>query len=481
MPKTMEEILLEEQQRQIEQGILDTFSRNLHEEDYLAQFTKEKKSFGEEILETFLKLFDKCSTKNEIYAHQMFHCILGQMFKDITVSWIGTNENDLRFNPFVIISSGAGKSVAVNFLKKISDGVNVPFYVKTGEITEAALIGSFTKDPGKKPVKETGLMEKFADGGIIHFDEADCFLSSQEKEYNKNLLSYIQTALNTIGSPQNRINKDLKYGSIDYFPKCSFSFTTYPIKTKMMDVLKRGFFQRIMPYCKILTKKEWDELVERIIDMMYERHKKMEDEKWKKILAREAVQIDKLISKLLEVKSYVEKNFKGKRIVWEDGVKEKLNEINKKISRRLFLIGGDVGELFDTFRVRTINEIHRVAIHKAFLDKRLIISVEDIEYAESLMLKVFNSLLGTVINLEEVVKHDSIDMQRWRKLKRDWSTIMRRLTFKKGLVETNQFVEVCAKYFDVHESTMRRYLTEWVKKGLLKRIGGGRGGSFLRL
>lgn len=380
-----------------------------------------------------------------------------------------------------ILTHNSGKSVALPFIKTIADRLGVTFFIYTGEISLGKLVGTFERgfDKGKTVIKKVeGVMDTLKGGGIIHFDEADVFLSSEQKEYNIGILSYVQTALNPIGSPSNKVTRDLVGGHIEFSPECSFSFTTFPIKTKMIGILKRGFFQRVMPYCKILTKEEWDKLTDEVIDMMYERQ--IEEDKWRKIILEEAKEIDDLVNRLIRVREFVN-SLRTKRIIWGVGVKECFKITNKEVGDMISSLPKDIAEVISSFRVRTLVEINSIAVHKALLDMRTTVEVKDVLYAKKLIITILRSMIETVEGLEEVAQKESVAMMRWKKLKADWGTISRRLIFVNGSVDTTQFIDVCREYLDVSEPSMRKYVTEWEKKKLLTRTGGGRSGSWIRL
>ena len=446
---------------------------------YLDKFKPTKPSIGkgDEVFMRYMKLFDKVSVNNPLYGHLTLHLILGQIFKHIYI-YVGQNLRDLRIHPFVIQDSGSGKSVAESLVIKIANSLGIPIYNATGEVSEPKLIGSWewvdkvkkVKAGGKvKPivVREKvlvpGVLKMFEKGGIILYDEAGVFLRSAKKEYNLLLLNYIQAVMNPIGSPMNRISRDLKGGQIIVQPQCSLWFLTYPIKGEIIEVLRTGFFQRTLPLIRRLSEDDWKMIEDGVINLMLTAQNK--EEEFKKFLKENERELNYIISYLREVKEWA-KNVK--RVYFGDGVKEALNLYRQMLYKELENLEGEVKEIFNTFRVRSLIDVMVIAAHKALLDKRIIVRKEDVEYAAKL---IFNSITSLIKSLEfmKEMAEDDVYMVRWRKLKSDWVNIIRRLKpDKQGWFERKKFVEEVSKYFKISIPSAYRYVQEWVARGLLE-------------
>ncbi|MEK6862122.1 MAG: hypothetical protein AABY07_09230, partial [Nanoarchaeota archaeon] len=274
----------------------------------------EDEARGEEAISLFLSLFNKFSFRNTIYAHQIFHLILGQLFKDLKISY-SQQDKDLRAHIFYSASSGSGKSIGLRILEKICKDMDIKLEIVTGEISEAGLVGSFSQDNINGQVINTplpGMLQGFNNGGIIFFDETEMLMKLQERDYNSATLFYLQGIMNNYYDLNSIIKKRLKSGEVVIHSKASCGFITFPVRTRMLEILKTGFFQRMLPYARVLTPEEWLALSNEIIESMYD-DMKIGDNIFLNVSKTQAFQygFNKFIALLKDVEKYV----KGVKVI----------------------------------------------------------------------------------------------------------------------------------------------------------------------
>jgi histone H3/H4 len=445
--------------------LLDIIKGTLKEEDFSEQLFSltQKVSKGNKYINLFLKTFDKVSVHNEFYARLSLHLILGQIFKNFKLYVYG-NYNDLRVHPFIMAPSGSGKSVAEAFIYTIAQKLNIPFEIITGEVNEASLIGSWVPDK-RNPnimVLEEGILKRYEKGGILLADEGAILLKSTKKNYNLLLLLYLQSAMNPIGSPSNTIVRNLKYGVIKVEPQCSFGILTYPVKELLLETLRMGLFQRALLYIRVLSPKDWLKMSEAIKQGI--------------LISQNQSSFNLLIKNYYDNIADLSNYLNGVKL-WSTGLSKLIiqsdtnaKQIDKFIAEYNELcskVKDPMKEILDSFRNRSLVEIFKLASHKALLDKRLVITDEDINYGLLIVKKSLNSIYKALESLEEVAKTVTSPEARWNKFKAN-------LQFLKikhnpdGTIPSNELINLIINFFGLSRSSAFRLLEEWEREGLIR-------------
>ncbi|MEM5866342.1 MAG: DUF3987 domain-containing protein [Candidatus Aenigmatarchaeota archaeon] len=419
------------------------------------------------LLSQFLDLFLTYSFTNTTYGTLVFHTILGQIFKDVKL-YLGNREISLMVHIFLVSDSGSGKSSAIPIITQICNSLEIPIHIQRGEVSEAGLVGTFgirrTVQGGR--VVETvelipGALYKLANGGIIVFDEAGFVLKSGEKEYTKHILNYLQTAMDN--PPANQITKIMASGEIIFSPRVSFIFLTYPIPFKMMEVLKGGFFQRALPYFRKLTQIEWDNIKKEFLVRLAEKEKSFD--------IQQNIEFTQFINRMREIINWVRGN--RLQVVFSQKAKELLDEFYKKFEEKYGSFEGDKKDIINTFKIRSMVEVCKLASHYALIEKRTIVQASDVEKAENL---IFNCL-DSMVNFMEWVSETKIEKESWEisweRIRREWWFILSKLNLdSEGRCPIKNFKDLIASFLGVSEPTAYRLIDIWSKKGLIKKLEG---------
>jgi hypothetical protein len=465
-----EEILNESNEEEIEK-ISQEYDKSISDsvKEYLDSFITESGGNADEIVKKWVELFSCYSIHNEIYAHQCLHLFVGHLLKDI-VFYKENKVDDLRFNFFLIQSSGSGKSAALEFLYLMAQFLGIDFKIVVN-ITEAGLVGSIVEREGR-PRYIPGLLDTNdtdGKGRIIWFDEANTFLSLDTLDYNKNIIESVEIALNPLPSPSCKIYKRMKMGTIEYRPKVSFGFTTYPIADKkIIEILKKGLFQRAMPYYHELTEAEWQQLtIDLVKSLIVSNSKKRKaPEQWQEFINQRTLQMKQLAEKIKEVYVFAQQHT---NITIASGAPEAiLRNFNEKINEMIKNIEPAYRDFFNTFRTRCLNEITKLAIHHAYLDLRDVVVGADFDYAANLIFKIFQSFIIALENFEEIARKESVDMIRWRIFKENFFFLTKKLNRESNMFYRDEFKEMLKQYFKISETSAKKLINSWAKRNLIK-------------
>lgn len=457
-----------------------------HDEEYVDDFTHDKTS-GTDLLKKFLTVFTQGSLKNEFYGHMIFHLILGQLVKNVPI-YVSYNKRDIRINCFFVRPSGSGKSTAFPFIKRVCAGVGIPFYEMKGEVTEAALIGSYDEDRKGNVTRIKGLLEMFSEGGIFGWEETKFILESTKKQYNSGLLQYLITAMDSFHDGNNRIQKALKAGMktndiINFVPKESFLFVTFPIRVNILPLLNEGLFQRVFLNFSELSDEEWLELTEAIRGKIAEMQT-IDKTKWQSIMNGFDSDIKDICQELKKIENFS----KGvDRMIFTDPAEAKAQQFISAVDRVIRQLSGESKKTFNTFRGRLLVDVHKLAAHRALIDYRVAVTEDDMKYAGKLLLVMLRSLISYIEQTNDYSDSEPISIRRWKEFVKVRTSILKNVKYVgTGKIDYNSFVSSISKVFEISESTAKKTIDDWNQKGFIvheyERLGGRSGTlSFVRL
>jgi len=441
------------------------------EEEIMEDFEKDN-------LETeFIKLFTSFSFTNILYGELVFHTILGQLWKR-AYFYLGNKRIDLRTHFFYSADSGSGKSTALQFVsdtcyrlrvydeKRKEEVPLIPIHIQRGVISDAGLIGSYEDEQVRignvvstRHVLVPGILKKFENGGLIIFDEANFVLKAEEREYTKDFLGYLQTAMDY--EPANLIVKVTKKGEIVLAPIVSFGFLTYPVHFRIYQVLQGGFFQRLLLYFRRLSLDEWNLIKEDVINSLGEEKKKES--------ITSSISYTKLINGLIELTKQIENE--RPQILISPNAKNVLREYYDYYNKN-YTFDGEKGQLFNTFRIRSLVQMTTLASHYAILGGRRKIVAEDMERARKIIEESIASLLRFIEEEEAGIGKKEAWEVYWEKLKPNLFIIARKLGVdSQGYVPLKTFVEFIGNYFGVSESRAYGLASIFERKKLIKKEG----------
>lgn len=198
------------------------------------------------IFKGYIDHFGKVSIDNDVPGMLSFFYIQGQLAVPYLRIPMAMSHLDPRVHVFWIQSSRTGKSISWEFIGKILNDIGVPTDLYTTG-TDAGLIGGFEETTDSDGNKTNVLQEGLLNGQkALNFDEGSIILSPNR--HSEEMVLYLQSACNPVGSENNTLHKHTKLGHIETESLVSFWFTTYPPAGVKEYVLTRGIFQRVLLY-----------------------------------------------------------------------------------------------------------------------------------------------------------------------------------------------------------------------------------------
>ncbi|MFB6236965.1 MAG: hypothetical protein ABEH81_01205 [Halopenitus sp.] len=191
------------------------------------------------------------SYKNPLYGRGALHVALGRCLINQRIKKRGSYTSP-RVSMFYLQGPSSGKSSGYSMIHEVIDSLNIEID-SPDEMTDAALIGTVERTMDENG-DETWEVEEgiLSEVEVFHLDEASVLINP--KDYQQNMMTYLQKALNPIGSEQNKITKSLAHGDeIVVRPNCSLILTSYMPEGIEDTVLNTGFLQRMLVFPRDLT------------------------------------------------------------------------------------------------------------------------------------------------------------------------------------------------------------------------------------
>lgn len=219
-----------------------------------------------DVLKGYLEHFREVSKNNEIPGLLSFFFIQGQAALPYVRIPMGGSNLDPRVSVFWIQDTRTGKSVAYETIEKVMRDAGLTA-TDCSVGTDAAMVGSFTKDGKDDPPRPQYGVLKGRKG--LNFDEGSILL--KPSQHSENLVLFLQTALNAAGTGRNRLVKHMKDGTLDYLSYVSLWITTYPPDGIKDYVLDKGIFQRVLLYWRNWTIDMKKDIAYQLADSLYEK------------------------------------------------------------------------------------------------------------------------------------------------------------------------------------------------------------------
>jgi hypothetical protein len=403
-------------------------------------------------LKKFSQVFEQYSYGNVYYGKLCAHVLLGQVLKYNRI-FFGPNYIDPRVSIFIVQSSGTGKSVAYPLVYGVAKAAQIDIG-EIDEITDAGLIGTIEEetyiDPetGTKLTRYNKIIGKLAEAGILHYDEGKMLI--ERGPYAANTLTWLQKALNPIGSEQNICSKKLAHGElIEIHPTCSLIITSHPFSQLLQPVLDTGFFQRIILYPRDIPISE-----RRSLEFM--RAEKL----GKRLITEPDIKL--LGEALIKIRS----TYEGKQIEFEEDV---IPVARSKIQSFYNLIApahNEVREIMATFIPRYNNLMYILAYHHCCDRLGAKVEIEDLNYAFGTAFVLFRELMSWIEQTANFYKMGNKDLTYLR-LARDLFTRMQKQT-EEGFVMKLDLMKRCAEEWRVSLHTVEKYFEKFKGYGKLK-------------
>lgn len=291
-----------------------------------------------------------------------------------------TGTIDPRIPLIYFSDSGSGKGMGANFYQRIFSKVGLKI-LSLSKPTPERLIGSVNDTIDKENRKKgyTPSDEKYRDP-IIHgyfetyddliFDEAEPLFSANE--YGIDILRKCRMALDSYGSPNNRLKSETLKNQLDYsYPcSCNIMFLSYHTDNLSKTIVSNGIFQRSVNFFYRLGQEEMAEILSTPTSNLYPIMQQNEK---------------KLIKELQEISNFIQSL--NKHITISEEAEKRLEKAIKHELEELHL-DEDLAKLIQSFLPRIKELVIKDAMTYCLAKKKTEISLIDMEEAITLLLGV---------------------------------------------------------------------------------------------
>lgn len=331
---------------------------------------EDPQDFVESWVDTFTTDY---SYKNPLYGRGALHVILGRCLINQRITKRGAGSAP-RVSMFYLQGPSSGKSSGYSMIYEVLDALDIEI-MSPDEITDAALIGTVeqtTDEHGNQTwEEEPGVL---AEAEVFHFDEASIILDP--KEYQQNMMTYLQKALNPIGSEQNKISKNLAHGEeIVVRPNCSLLLTSYMPEGLEDTVINTGFLQRMLVIPRQLTIETRKEQTIKDIEALGE--------------DSQDADLRELINELKSIKRHYQE---PKEFYWH-----RAKPVLRKYAQDMYdLIEGtplEVRRVLEGFIPRMIEQLSRLSVHYCCIRRDTTIMPSDVRQSADLVIQTLHMII----------------------------------------------------------------------------------------
>lgn len=329
----------------------------------------------EDFVDSWVDVFtNDYSYENPTYGRAVLHVIMGRVLVNQKIVKRGAVTRP-RISLFYLQGASSGKSSAYPMIYEVLEELNIEV-MSPDELSDAALIGTVERtvdDEGNEVWEDQeGVL---AETELFHFDEASVLINP--KKYQKNIMTYLQKALNPIGSEQNAITKKLAHGDeITIRPNCSLLLTSYMPEKIVDTVLNTGFLQRMIVVPRELTVDDRMSQIEQDIDALGEQKNTAD------------------LADLIEELKLIKRHYTGTDYEFEW---RRAKPAVKKWAREMIDTARDtpreVRKVLMSFVPRQIEQLYRLALHYCCMRRDTTIKPKDVKYAAQLVLKSFHMIV----------------------------------------------------------------------------------------
>lgn len=389
------------------------------------------------------------SYKNPTYGRAVLHVILGRILVNQRIVKRGS-EVAPRVSMFYLQGASSGKSSAYPMIYDVMSELGIDI-MSPDELSDAALIGTIEQEVDEEGneqfVDSEGIL---SDTEVFHFDEASVLINP--KKYQQNMMTYLQKALNPIGSEQNKITKQLAHGEeITVRPTCSLLLTSYMPEGIEDTILNTGFLQRMIVVPRELTIDDRISQVTQDVDALGEDANETD--------------LEDLILELKRVKKFYSER---REFDWS-----KAKPVIKKYAKQMFDTVRDtprgVRKVLESFVPRQIEQMYRLAMHYCCLRRDTTVSPRDVREGAKLILKSFHMVVNW---LEENPEMDTNGGNR-DKAKKRYKGLLRVVNSREsnredGFYGVNEIIDSLKKQWNLSESSCYNWINKLEDKGWVK-------------
>lgn len=429
------------------------------ERDLALELTKEDNQYS--ILNQWLHDYDKYAYRQPFSSLLSFHCLLGQMIKEVFIYKEKINGNrlshplDLRINLILMRPSGTGKSVGLDFFNNVVREMNLISRQPT-DFTDSGLIGFIEKEK-KEMLITFGI---FKDSNFITFDEAEIlFEKSPSKEGS---LRRFNVALNTLNQASQKIFKRMRYGNIEYHPFFSTYFVSVPF-FGFEEKIKSGFPQRHLIYIEDEVIQERIRSAKEDISRITFATSPAKREEVQNLGTQRFAHWKEVFENLR--KFAVETEFVQAPEI-KDYIQQKIMPLYKMTSK---IRSVEIQGIMFSFLARYLDHLYRLIFHSAVIRQSKVIEKIDVDYAYSIIKKTYMSVLYYI----EVNTHTINDNLQDQIL----SYIYSLMGDNNQGIRAGDLVKSIQGHFKKSQGTVYAILREYTSKKLLIKEDRTKGGT----
>ena len=412
-----------------------------------------------ERLDQWTKVFCEYSYNNETYAQLCFHLVMGQVWKRRFI-YKGAQRLDGRISIGVFWDSSGGKSAPYGFVKEALESAGKTVN-DLDDYTDAALVGTWTEDPDAEDGEDNLVLEEgiIQLSDVIHFDEASTLFV--ETAHTKKAVTFLEKALNPMGSAQSLIVKKLARGPpIEFYSDLSLYLTSYIPEGLGEEFLNKGLMQRVIILPKRLTYANRVENIRADADRLG--RKTVVPEEYESIM-------EWVTNESHQENARVQQGIPHEWI-WDD-VRDYVKNRNVRLLALTQNLDTGVQGVANSMIARYVNFMYVIATHCASISNRTRITKEDVDYSYALIRDLFEFILPFLEMDAGIAKKGGKEERLMKELKKLHTKLLQRKPNDDGWVLKSELWSMAETELHTSSSTLYRATREcdWLVETTIKR------------
>lgn len=365
------------------------------------KITKEQrmKYFGDSLLASWNTEFEHVCWGSKQFSEISFHTLLGQLpaIRKIPIQF-ENNRSDMRVHTMLFQRSGTGKGRGFNFTVNMAKELGL-VCMKADSTTDATLLGSYLDDNGEQ-IHIRGLLDEHRAPpvNLLILNEATLILEAKKTDWSKDFMTYFQTAMNPLGTPDNLLEKSIvsmRGDIVSIQPEISLYLTTYPPEKLFETITKAGFIQRMITLYNIHT---FDERVEH----------------WKTMAAKTGrdARADNSIPEILAALQYINNHYKKNPIIMvAEETHAIFSSVMHELYRPLIKVNQAMREHLADFVPRTYENVVKLSYHHAITRLSPLVENIDVVYALNVIRAPWSRMISYMEENDELSRPI---LDKWR-------------------------------------------------------------------
>ena len=365
-----------------------------------------KEYFGDALIYKWKTEFEKRVWDSPQYAEISFHTLFGQLqsVKDKRIIY-ENNVSDMRVHLILFQRSGTGKGRGYNFTMEMAGHLNLHCF-SADAMTDGVLLGSFIHEEGQRePVRIRGILDenRIPQISILIQNEATLIIDTKKTDISKDFMNYFQKAMNTIGTPDNLIEKStlqMRGQTIRIQPEVSFLFTTY-VPEKLLEVItKTGYLQRMI--C-LYNNVSFDKRTE----------------SWETLAGVTGVKSSGVnyIPDIIDAMNYIQEHYRrNPKIEMSKQANESCKNVMRQIYKPLLKVNEAMREHLADFVPRTYENVIKLAHHHAMCRLSSTVDTVDIGYGLKTLQPAWIRMITYMEESDSIIAET---LKKWERHRKD--------------------------------------------------------------